>query len=93
MGKFIMSKRNIRKLTPTMLKSIIQEEKIKLAKELKIVLLNEKARKNKFKNRILKEAIRELIEIKKQEVAVGKKYKKLYEKKEKLKHNILKRMK
>ncbi len=88
-----MSKRNIRKLTPTMLKSIIQEEKIKLAKELKIVLLNEKARKSKFKKRLLKEAIRELIEIKKQEVAVGKEYKKLYEKKERLKHNILKRIK
>lgn len=87
-----MKKKKILKLTPIKLKSIIKEEKLKLAKDLKIILRNQNYRKNKFQKRLLKEAIAELIKIKKEEVRVGKKYKKLYERKQKLKHNILKRI-
>lgn len=87
-----MSNKKILKLTPRKLKLIIQEEKIKLAKDLKVILENQKNRKSKFQKRILKEAIAELIKIKKSEVEVGKKYKELYEKKERLKRNILKRL-
>ena len=87
-----MKNKKILKLTPRKIKTIIAEEKAKLAKDLKIILRNEKTRKGKFQERLLKEAILELIKIKKEEVKVGKKYKKLYERKERLKHNILKRM-
>lgn len=87
-----MRNKKILKLTPYKLKSIIREEKIKLAKDLKVVLKNEKLRKNKFQKKLLKEAISELIKIKREEVRVGKKYKALYEKKQRLKYNILKRM-
>lgn len=85
-------KNNILKLTPRTLKRIIQEEKIKIAKELKASLVNRKKRKSKFQKQIIKEAIQHLIAIKKEEVRVGKEYKRLYEQKQKLKHNILKRL-
>ena len=87
-----MKKKKILKLTPIKLQSIIKEEKLKLAKDLKIILKNQNDRKNKFQKRLLKEAISELIKIKREEVRVGKKYKALYEKKQRLKYNILKRM-
>jgi|TARA_R110001583_G_scaffold91437_1_gene233476 hypothetical protein len=82
----------MKKLTPALLKAIIKEEKLKLAKALNESLKAKKNRKNIFQRKLLKEAIRQLINIKKEEVKVGKKYKKLYEQKQRLKHNILKRL-
>lgn len=71
---------------------IINEERLKVAKELKLAMKKRNKRKQNFKKEIIKEAIAQLIEIKKKEVKVGKKYKELYEQKQKLKFNILKRL-
>jgi len=86
------NRRKIFKLTPRKLKMIIQEEKVKIAKELNASLKQRKMRKSKFQKKLLREAIQQLIEIKKNEVKVGKEYKKLYEQKQRLKHNIFKRL-
>lgn len=86
------NERKILKLTPRKLKTIIQEEKLKIAKELNESLKKRKKRKNKFQKQVLREAIKQLILLKQSEVKVGKKYKELYEQKQRLKHNILKRL-
>lgn len=74
--------RTIRKLTPGLLKRIIAEEKKKILKEQKRIRRKRKSRK---KLNISKEKLLELALIHKRQKAAAAEFKRLHERKEKIK--------
>jgi hypothetical protein len=73
--------RKILRLTPLLLKKIINEEKIKILKE-------KRKRKQKLSKKEIVESLKQLVLLKKAQKRAGKDFQKIFEKREKIKKLI-----